>query len=241
MRQFALRIDGLKATFFACIGVDRAARTFFHSPRIERHARINPLKKYGIREIAGSLVGLHFSHHKEQLAGLEKGGHEVQLHCFDHLEWSRKVEGADASRTEEMIHKGIQAFQEMLGRRPLGFAAPAFKVTEKVVSAEKKLGFLYASDYKVEGECKPFIPEGGILQIPVNLPLIEDLVTVGWSDEKILSHLEADFKTFELSVMYLHLCYEPLHKAGLLRKVMEAALSHAEPLTFKEIWRDWKD
>ena len=260
MRRFALRVDidtirglvkgapvvtemldelGMKATFFATVGVDRTARAFFHSSRLKRHVRISPLKKYGVWEIVGSLFGLDFSKHRQRIVNLEKKGHEVQLHCFDHVEWVREIEHADLHQTEHMIRRGIEAFESMLGRRPTAFAAPAFKTSQRVIEMEKKLGFLYASDYQVKGDCKPFTPQGGVVQIPVNLPLIEDLVAKGWSDAKILSLLSEGFAANRMSVMYIHLCYEPVHKTELLRKTLELALDKADPVTLKEIWRDW--
>ncbi len=230
----------IRATFFATVGTDTTARAFLVAPRLRRHKVINPLSKYGLRELLGSTVGRRFSPHAERIRAIEKQGHEVQLHCYNHLEWVRKIGHADVPTALSMIKRGATAFETIMGRRPEGFASPSFKVTDAVLDAEEKLAFKYASDYKTEGHGRPFRQNGrSVLQIPVNTPLIEDRVAEGVPDDRILSELVGIIKNSSLTVMYIHACYEPLLKPQLLRSVLQGALGLAESVTFTEIWRDW--
>jgi len=260
-KRFALRVDidtvrdlvdgvpallgicdelGIRATFFATVGTDTAARAFVLAPRIRRHMAISPLAKYGLRELLGSVVGRRFLPHAEKIRAIEKRGHELQLHCYNHLEWVRRIEHADASTALSMIERGAEAFQRMVGRRPEGFASPSFKVTDAVLDAEEKLGFRYASDYKLEGDPGPFKDgKRSVLQIPVNVPLIEDLVAEGLPDDRILSRIVDVVGSSSLTVMYIHACYEPLAKPQLLRSTLQKALELAQGVTFTEIWQAW--
>jgi len=231
---------GIKATFFVTVGVDTAARAFLDRPRISRHRSISPLKKYGIREILGSLKGLSFAKHGERMRALEKKGHEVQLHCYDHVEWVKRIRAASPDEAEEMIRRGLRAFEGILGRRPAAFASPAFLVTDAVLEAEDKLGFLYASDYALDEGSAPFTPAGrSVLQIPVNAPLIEDLVAEGNSDDEILRRTVTLVRRNPITVMYIHASYEPRLKRDLLSSILLDVLQVADVLTFQEIFEAW--
>ncbi len=231
---------GVKATFFTSVGTDTATRAFLHSPKPGRHLAISPLKKYGIKEIVGSLKGRDFSSHSEEIRHIEKCGHEVQLHCFDHVEWVRKIDEATVSEAAEMIARGVETFERMMGRKPEGFASPAFRVTEAVHDAEESIGFRYASDYTQKGDCIPFTQAGrSVLQIPVNAPLIEDLVVDGVPDDRIVSRMVDMIEGNSLTVVYLHACYEPRIKHLVLSSIIERALDVAEDVTFKEVWQAW--
>jgi uncharacterized protein YoaH (UPF0181 family) len=260
-RNFAIRVDidtvkglvdgvprvldlcedlGIRTTFFSCVGRDTAARAFLRSPRIARHAAVNPLRKYGLGEILGSLKGLRFADHTDIFRRIKDSDHEIQLHGYDHVEWVNHIRECDAEGTERMISRGIEEFERILGSRPQAFASPAFEVTSHVLKAEEKLGFLYAGDYRVEGDCIPFRPgDSGVLQIPVNAPLIEDLVARGLSDGEIINLLADLVRNNSLTVIYIHACYEPRVQRDLLRNVVSRCMEEAESLTLGEVFRSW--
>ncbi len=260
-RRFAIRVDidtvgglvngvppmldlcddlGVRATYFASVGTDTSARAVLRRPNLGRHRAISPLKKYGMKEILGSLVGLDFAPHAEKIRAIEERGHEVQLHCYNHLDWIRKVDGADSDRALRMIQAGIDAFERFMGRLPDAFASPAFMVTEAVLDAEERVGFSYAGDFLRDGDCIPFrTGNRKVLQIPINAPLIEDLVARGLSDETIISRMVKLIQGNSLTVMYVHPCYEPRVKPEVLSSVLKGALEGAENVTLMEVWRDW--
>lgn len=231
---------GIQATFFACVGPDKTSRSFLQAPRIARHVSVNPLKKFGLREIMGSIKGLDFRKHEGDLREIQERGHELQLHAFDHLDWINMVENLDLSGTRSLIERGIRSFEAITGRKPRGFACPAFRVTENVLLAEQELGFDYASDYHDLLKTAPFKPqESSVLQIPVNSPLIEDMVAKGLSDEQILTRLKNIVDQTPLTVFYLHPCYEPRIKGDILRSFIEQALEKARHVKFGEVWKTW--
>ncbi len=259
-KRFALRVDidtvrdlidgvpplldiclkaGVKATFFATVGRDTAARAFMRSPRLTRHMAVCPLRKYGPREIAASLFGRDFGRHAERFREIEAKGHELQLHCYDHVEWVRKVATASPLQVEEMIVRGMDAFGRIMDRPPEAFASPSFMVTEAVLEAEEKLGFRYASDFFIEGDCIPFTKGRRVLQIPVNVPLPEDMVARGIEDERICSTIIDAVDHNSLTVMYIHPSYEALCRPDLLSLVLGAARDRAKTVTLGEIWRAW--
>jgi peptidoglycan/xylan/chitin deacetylase (PgdA/CDA1 family) len=234
-----LEESGVRATFFASVGTDTTARAFFDSPRLKRHRAINPVKKYGSGELIGSLVGLNFQSHGTEFRKIDEKGHEIQLHCFNHLDWIRKIENVNKADAISLIEKGVTGFEEIFGRRPTAFASPAFKVTEAVLDAEEELGFDYASDYHRDGDCIPFDGGRRVLQIPVNAPLIEDLVAGGAGDDSIISSMAQIIVKNTLTVIYLHPSYEPRLKSKLLRSVLALASESAENVTLGEVFENW--
>ena len=229
----------VRATFFASVGTDTASRSVFTSFRGKRHLSVNPLQKYGAREILGSLRGLDFSIHADKYRKILELGHEVQLHCFNHLEWVQKIGGADQGVARLLIEQGISAFEVIFGRAPRAFASPGFQVTDAVLDAEEELGFNYASDYRREGDCAPFRNGRSVLQIPVNAPLIEDLVVRGFSDEAIESAVCNLIAGNSLTVMYLHPSYEPRMKSELLRSIIGRARESSDSFTLGEVFEKW--
>jgi undecaprenyl phosphate-alpha-L-ara4FN deformylase len=259
-RRFAVRVDidtvkglvdgvpalldiledaGVRATFFASVGTDTTARAFFVSSRIKRHMAINPIRKYGPGEIIGSLWGLNFQSHKSEFGKIEGKGHEIQLHCFNHLDWIRRIDSASKMDAISLIERGISGFEKIFGRRPTAFASPAFRATEAVLDAEGEIGFEYASDFHRDGDCIPFDGGRSVLQIPVNAPLIEDLVAGGTGDDQIVSTMDQIIGDNTLTVIYLHPSYEPRLKPRLLKSVLAVAVESAENVTLGEVFEKW--
>ena len=230
---------GVKATFFASVGTDTAGRAFFSSPRPRRHLAVNPVRKYGIGEIMGSLRGLKFSDHGGVFREIEQRGHEVQLHCFNHQDWVRRITGASELEARSLIQQGIDGFKEIFGRPPTAFASPGFMVTDAVLDAEEGLDLQYAGDYQVEGDCVPFTDGRSVVQIPVNAPLIEDLVARGMRDNAIISTVSRVIEENSLTVMYLHPSYEPRMKPHVLKAIIGRALDSAQSATLGEVFEKW--
>jgi hypothetical protein len=139
-----------------------------------------------------------------------------------------------------MLLGATKAFEAIMGRRPTGFASPGFRVSEASLDAEDLLGFSYASDFMRDGDCIPFRTAGReVLQIPVNAPLVEDLVAGGATDDAILGRLLGMVRANSLTVLYVHACYEPRLKHELLSTFLENAREWADPVTLGEVYRDW--
>jgi undecaprenyl phosphate-alpha-L-ara4FN deformylase len=260
-RRFALRVDidtvrglldgvppmlkiseelGVKATYFASVGIDTSARAFFGTPNLRRHLSVNPLRKYGLREILASLRGRKFAKHAQALRSIEEEGHEVGLHGYDHVQWIREALQWSSPRAAEVLAQGVEAFRAIFGRDPKAFASPGFVVNDAVLEAEEAAGFEYASDYHRDGDCLPYTPTGRrVLQIPVNAPLIEDLVAKGDSDGQIISGMLEMLQKNSLTVIYLHASYEPRLKPEVLSSIIGGAQEIAENVTLEEVKQAW--
>jgi hypothetical protein len=112
-------------------------------------------------------------------------------------------------------------------------------VTDAVLDAEEELEFDYASDYHREGDCIPFTNGRRVLQIPVNSPLIEDMVARGVGDDAIVSKICDIIDGNRLTVMYLHPSYEPRMKSQLLSSIIDRAMKSAQNVTLGEVFEKW--
>ncbi len=231
-----LRDYSIKASFFVPMGPDRTGRNFFHAlGRIKRHRGVNPFKKYGAKNALYGFLLPSPKFYESGLKELKKAffeGHEVALHGYDHYKWANYLNKMSLDEVRLEVLRGVEAYVKTFRREPLGFASPAFCWSEKSLTVLEEADFKYSSDFKGKEFLKPFYPKiqgkkYRLLQIPINQPLIEDLVVLGLSDEKIskvfFKNLTSLLKLKNNSVftMYIHACYEPLHKRKILEKIFE--------------------
>ncbi len=231
-----LRDYSVKASFFVPMGPDRTGRNLFHAlARIKRHRGVNPFKKYGVKNALYGFLLPSPKFYESGLKELKKAffeGHEVALHGYDHYKWTNYLNKMNLDEVRLEVLRGVEAYERTFRRKPLGFASPAFCWNEKSLTVLEEAGFKYSSDFKGKEFLKPFYPKiqgkkYRLLQIPINQPLIEDLVVLGLSDEKILQAFLRNqnsllkIKNSSIFTMYIHACYEPLHKRKILEKIFE--------------------
>lgn len=72
---------------------------------------------------------------------IASAGHEVAHHGYCH-ESPPEIE----DREEELLLRGIEALETVVGTRPIGYRAPSWEITANTVSLLLKHGFLYAGN-----------------------------------------------------------------------------------------------
>lgn len=227
---------GFKATFFVPMGSDLLGRSI-KAEDLPRYLRLEPLKKFGVKNI---LYGLLLpppdigKQHSAELRTIAECGHEVGLHGFDHAKWVRKIRLLPCEDVEEMFIKGYKEFTNIFGREPRSFASPGFMYTESVLSLLDRHGFLYGSDTR---GVLPFWPRirgtsFKTLQVPVTMPNLEELSWRGLNDREALMRISSALKekvaSGGLATILIHPSYE-----GLLKRRLFSAL-----LEIMERWRD---
>ena len=156
--------------------------------------------------------------------------------------WTRVLEEINVARHLDLA---IKKYKNIFGVYPESFAAPAFNTNEKIIKMLENKGISVISDF--EGE-KPFNIEGTrITNVPItikgknNTPIIEYLVTNGYSDEEILNYLKAEIRKKRLAVIYIHDLYECINKIPLLEKLLLFLKESKVAIkTIKQIARDKK-
>ncbi len=112
-------------------------------------------------------------------------GHEVGIHCYDHVLWQDYVMNKDADWTRREMMRAWEAYLCACEVPPATIGAAGWQLNKFVLQLEEELGFRYASD--VRG-FYPFYPsmEGvrsNCVQIPTTLPTLDEILGVNGIEE----------------------------------------------------------
>jgi undecaprenyl phosphate-alpha-L-ara4FN deformylase len=230
-----LREREAKATFFITTGPDKSGRNFhrylFKSPRDQ----ISAIKRYGLKNILLGNTPFAKSIESFDYSDIIGEGHEIGLHGYDHLSWTRKIEKMEKYEIKNTIKKGIKVFQKKLGILPACFASPGFKISKNYLRVVDSFGFQFCSDFISE---KPFFPKidgwkAKTLQVPISVKSIGELREEKLDDMEILRRFQDKGKTI---TFYLHPSYEAIFEEKLLRRIIQL---HNEYKTLGEIAREY--
>ena len=175
---------GVKATFLFSVGPDhtgRAIRRVFRRGFLSKVSRTSVVSHYGVRTLLngvllpGPHIGRKAGHVMRQA---RDAGHEVGIHCYDHVLWQDHVAGKDAEWTRTQMEKARQAFVDALQQPPATLGAAGWQLNPRVIELEEEMGFRYASD--VRG-LAPFYPDmdgvsSNCMQIPTTLPTLDEII-----------------------------------------------------------------
>jgi peptidoglycan/xylan/chitin deacetylase (PgdA/CDA1 family) len=92
-------------------------------------------------------------------------GHEIAHHGFAH----HAPPTLDAAGQRAEVEDGMAALHELLGRRPVGYRAPAWELTPCTLALLGEHGFAY--DSSLMGDDRPYTLDGGLIELPVHWSL----------------------------------------------------------------------
>jgi len=174
----------VKASFLFSVGPDntgRAIRRVFRKGFLQKVGRTSVVSHYGLRTLMngvlkpGPHIGRRAAHIMREVA---VRGHEVGIHCYDHVKWQDFVAGKDLNWTQREMNRALEAFRNAVQMEPQTIGAAGWQINPFVIALEDQMGFSYASD--VRGR-EPFIPtmEGvssNCIQIPTTLPTLDEII-----------------------------------------------------------------
>ncbi|MEE8403303.1 MAG: polysaccharide deacetylase family protein [Candidatus Hydrothermarchaeaceae archaeon] len=230
---------GVKASFFVTMGPDRTGkRLFSYLKRPWDLGKAKPTR-FGLWNLMRGIVSpARMEDCRDALRDIERRGHEVGLHGYDHYQWMMTCgEGAGP-----LIEEGYALFEDVFGNAPKSFASPGFTVNREILRKIDELGFDYSSDFMGKG---PFYPtlkgeKFNTLQIPVNVRSIGEFDAQGLEDREIFQNFERGLDAEGSFTFYFHPSYEAKYRAGLLSEIIHFAHKNAEILTLAEIAGRWK-
>ena len=175
---------GVRATFLFSLGPDhtgRAVRRIFRRGFFQKVRRTSLVSHYGwLTLLYGTLlpgpdIGRRAT---EVMRSVAAAGHEVGVHCFDHVLWQDHVAGADAAWTRRQIDLARARFAEIFGRPAAVHGAAGWQMNSAAYRAEAETGFRYASDTRGRCPYRPVIDGVPIpcLQLPTTLPTLDELI-----------------------------------------------------------------
>jgi len=210
------------ASFFVSFGPDRAGLAVLQllRPRfLKKMIRTNALGMYGLKTaLYGTLlpppmIGAGFP---DTVKNLEDFGHEVACHAWDHRLWQDWLFMMTRKTIDTWFEKMVNAYVSITGKRPSGFGAPGWLMDERALKVAGNYGFMYLSCSRAK---EPFIfEENGMLEIPSNLPCIEEVGVAG-----VLAAITENAESRAVQVLPVHAEVE----GGAYREAFEQMLHTA--------------
>jgi len=174
----------VRATFLFSLGPDhtgRALRRVFRPGFLQKVRRTSVASHYGLKTLMyGTLLpGPHIGRKAgEIMRAVADAGHEVGIHCYDHIRWQDFVAHQDADWTaREMRHAG-DAFEQVFGRPARVHGAAGWQLNPHVLELEQQMELHYASDVRGKSAFLPVLQgvESSCPQIPTTLPTLDELI-----------------------------------------------------------------
>jgi len=222
----------VRATFLFSLGPDhtgRALRRVLRPGFLKKVRRTSVASHYGFKTLMYGVLlpGPHIGRRAGALMrSIADAGHEVGIHCYDHVRWQDFVAQRDAAWTRREMQRAADAFQAVFGRPARVHGAAGWQLNPHTLSLEEELGFPYASDVRGESAFFPVF-EGigsGCLQIPTTLPTLDELIgRDGITQDNVHEHVHAgSLRELPQGHVYtLHAELEGMQLLPVMEKLLE--------------------
>jgi len=202
----------IRATFFFSVGPDNMGRHLWRLVRpifLFKMFRTRAVSLYGwdifLRGtlLPGPVIGKRCPAPIREAA---KAGHEIGLHAWDHYRWQMMLERMDQSTINDEIRKGYELMKKIMGKAPVCFAAPAWKVTTEALYALEHFPFRFESDCRGHSLFRPMI-EGhqfSHVQVPSTLPTYDELIGRECTPKTYNNYLLKMIQPDSINVLTIH-------------------------------------
>ena len=176
---------GIRATFYFSMGPDNSGkairRIFTRKGFLRKMLRTKAPSAYGLKTLLygtllpAPMIAASFS---DILKDTERKGHEVGIHCWDHVKWHDYLPWLPKPITALELGRAFSLFEEILGRRAKTTAAPGWMVSADSLEIQDALQLSHCSDARGYA---PFYPvmDGKrfrTLQVPTTWPTADELL-----------------------------------------------------------------
>lgn len=225
---------GVKASFYLSVGPDNSGRALKRLVKpgfLAKQLRSGAAGAYGLRTMAyglllpGPVIGTRAA---PIIRGLVRAGHEVGLHAWDHVFWHDQLHGLSSDRVRRELQLGTNLLTEIIGFRPLSFAAPGWQITPEALVWLEKLGYAHISCGRGRA---PFRPKAGgrvlsLLEIPSTLPTMDEVLgREGVRPSNVDQAMWERIKPGELNVFTLHGEVEGRELAPAFARLLDRCLA----------------
>ncbi len=224
-----LREFSLCATFLFSLGPDntgRAIKRIFRPGFFGKVARTNVVGMYGLRTLLNGVLlpGPHIGQRNaEVMRATRAAGHEVGIHCYDHIRWQDGLAGMTRAQVFSEFDKARAEFARIFNEPAQTAGAAGWQANAYSLAAYDAADLLYASDGR---GTHPFFPraEGVVhktLQIPSTLPTLDELMgRAEYPENRIVDHYLSLLKPGQLNVLTVHAEIEGMQKRELFRALL---------------------
>jgi len=175
---------GIRATFYFSLGPDnsgKAIRRIFHKGFLSKMLRTRAPSMYGLRTLLygtllpAPIIGKGFP---DLLRSVQQGGHEVGIHCWDHVKWHDYLSRFPKQTTFRELDQARSVFEGVFGSPARTSAAPGWTVSPDSLEIQDSMGLSHCSDARGTDPFFPIIAgrRFSTLQIPTTLPTMDELL-----------------------------------------------------------------
>jgi peptidoglycan/xylan/chitin deacetylase (PgdA/CDA1 family) len=223
----------ISATFLFSLGPDntgRAIKRIFRPGFLKKVARTNVVGNYGLGTLLNGVLwpGPHIAQRNKAILQLTHAlGHEVGIHCYDHIRWQDGVQKMSKEEVFAEFQKAWDEFKKVFNYEAKTAGAAGWQANMYSLAAYDQANLLYASDAR---GVTPFFPRIDgyrfkTLQVPSTLPTLDELLGLPeYPLEKLsdfyLSQLRADHP----NVMTTHAELEGMAYLNWFRSFLEKVL-----------------
>ena len=195
-----LRKHGVDATFLFSLGPDhtgRAIKRVFRPGFVGKVRRTSVVSHYGVRTLLygtvlpGPDIGRRAG---DVMRAVRDEGHEVGIHCWDHIRWQDGVGAADAAWTAAEMHRACERFADIFKEDARTHGAAGWQMNLHALRLTQRLGFEYCSDGR---GTSPHLPVWNAElircpQLPTTLPTLDELLgRDGVTADNVAAHVLA--------------------------------------------------
>jgi undecaprenyl phosphate-alpha-L-ara4FN deformylase len=174
----------IPATFLFSLGPDntgRAIKRIFRPGFLKKVSRSSVISMYGIRTLLNGtlLPAPHIGRrNKKIIFDAFTAGHEVGIHCYDHIRWQDGLANMSQEEVSAEFAKAQFEFQKIFGFPAKTAGAAGWQANSFSLTAYDAAALSYASDAR---GTHPFFPCVGnktfnTLQVPTTLPTLDELL-----------------------------------------------------------------
>lgn len=174
----------IPATFLFSLGPDntgRAIKRIFRPGFLKKVSRSSVVSMYGIRTLLNGILlpGPHIGKkHYAIMQDVLHAGHEVGIHCYDHIRWQDGLVNMTHDEVFSEFAKATAEFHAIFGFPATTAGAAGWQANAYSLAAYDDANLLYGSDAR---GVFPFFPRVGdtvfkTLQIPTTLPTLDELL-----------------------------------------------------------------
>lgn len=220
----------LPATFLFSLGPDntgRAIKRVFRPGFLKKVKRSGVVSAYGLRTLLNGVLlpGPHIGKRNFKIMQQAyEAGHEVGIHCYDHIRWQDGLAKMSADQVRAELDKAQQEFIRIFGFPARTAGAAGWQANALSLSAYDEARLMYGSD--VRGK-QPFFPRVGsqtftTLQIPTTLPTLDELLgRPGYSLAKLVDYYLSQLQQGQMNVLTIHAELEGMKYRPWFKELLE--------------------
>lgn len=226
------REHGIRATFLFSLGPDntgRALRRIFRPGFFKKVARTSVVSTYGVRTLLNGVLlpGPHIGKkHADTMRAVRDAGHEVGIHCYDHIRWQDGLAKMSPEQVFAEFGKACAEFERIFGVPAKTAGAAGWQANALSLAAYDVAGLDYASDAR---GTHPFFPRANgtvfkTVQIPTTLPTLDELLgRPEYPEAKLTDHYLSLLRSDVPNVLTAHAEIEGMAKLDWFRAFIAAA------------------